>query len=247
MQKLKMISGSTAALFVALLFVTAVPALAHEGEDHTSGSNSGSGSSSSRTSDDSVKTTTVTTDDVNDDSTSRNRGSGSTKTLRAASDAKQAKSEAKALQNSDKRKKVCVARTHGLENKFSRIITNSEKHHERISSILTKAVAYQKEHNVAVDNFDQLVADASTKSAAAQDAITNLKAVEPKIDCNNNGQVAALVGTFKTQAQATRDSLKAYKQSVKAVLQALIKAKESTEEDKPTTTTDDSTNTEGSN
>jgi hypothetical protein len=120
---------------------------------------------------------------------------------------------------------------------------------------LTKAVAYQKEQNISVENFDQLVADASTKSAAAQTAIENLKAVEPKIDCNNNGQVATLVSTFKTQAQTTRDALKAYKQSVKAVLQALIKAKSADESDDTststenttTTGTDSGTTTEGSN
>jgi hypothetical protein len=249
MQKLKVISGSTAALFVALLVVTAVPVFAHEGEDHTSSSTSGT--NKTRTTDDSVKSTTISTTsssddpathDVNDDSTSRNRSSKSAQ----AATAKQARTEVKALQNSEKRKKACVARTHGMETKFNRIITNSERHHERIGSILTKAVSYQKEHNVSAENFDALVADASTKSAAAQQAIENLKAVEPKIDCNNNGQVAVLVNTFKTQAEATREALKAYKQSVKAVLQALIKAKEATTTE-DSTSTDSNTTTEGTN
>jgi len=54
-----------------------------------------------------------------------------------------------------------------------------------------------------------------------------LKGVTPTLDCNN-ASVASDVATFKTAASDTRDKLKAYRDAVKAVLQALEAVKPAT-------------------
>ncbi len=124
--------------------------------------------------------------------------------------------------------KRCEAHKQGLTNKFSHIVTNSQRIQDRITGVLTKAQAYQTAHNLPVANFDSLVSTAQAAGATSAASITSLKAVTPSLDCNNVS-VASDVATFKTAAKTTRDDLKAYRTAVKAVLQALEAAKPDTE------------------
>jgi hypothetical protein len=138
----------------------------------------------------------------------------------ATTDAKQAALERK----KEKRQNICQSRKQGLENKFARIVTNSERFQTRIDSILDKAVEYQQTNNVEAGNFDELVTAAETAQSTSSDSIAKLKAFQPSIDCNSE-TVSSDVQSFKAAAATVRDDLKAYKQAVKNVLKALIDAK----------------------
>jgi hypothetical protein len=81
---------------------------------------------------------------------------------------------------------------------------------------------------------------AQTAQTASADSITNLKSVKPSIDCNNTS-VASDVANFKTAAKDTRDKLKSYRDSVRALLHALATAKHDAK------TSDTTQTTEGSN
>lgn len=125
-------------------------------------------------------------------------------------------------QSQAERQKKCESRQQGLNTKFDHIISNSQRIQTHISDVLDKAVKYQQTNNVTIDSA--LVPAAQAAKAKSADSISALQATKPSIDCSNPS-VADEVATFKTAAQSTRDSLKAYRDSVKAVLQALENAK----------------------
>lgn len=134
-------------------------------------------------------------------------------------------------QTAEQRKHKCEAHKQGLTNSFSRIVSNSQRLEARIDGILDKAVAYQQTNNVAAVNFDALLATAQTAKTNSNASITALQAVTPSVDCNNVS-VATDVATFRAAVKQTRDNLKAYRDSVKAVLKSLEAAQ-------PATTGDD--------
>lgn len=127
-------------------------------------------------------------------------------------------------QSAEKRLEKCQARKQGLENKFERIVTNSQKMQTRIDSILAKAVDYQQANNVQAADFDTLVAAAKVAQAKSAASIANLQALKPSVDCNN-ASVSTDVAAFKAAAEQVRSDLKDYRKAVKAVLQSLLNAK----------------------
>jgi hypothetical protein len=90
------------------------------------------------------------------------------------------------------------------------------------TAVLDKAVKYQQTNNLTIDST--LVANAQAAKATSAGSISALQTAKPAIDCTNPS-VADEVATFKTAAQTTRSNLKAYRDSVKAVLKALEAAK----------------------
>ena len=196
MNRLKRIGTSVAVLVAALLFGAAAPAFATHGANDSRGG-------------DAMASATAT---VSDDTT--------TTTTTSHAEARQ---DGHKLTDAEHQKR-CESHKQGLTTKFSHIVTNSQRIQDRISDVLDKAVAYQQTNNITVANFDNLVAAANTAKANSADAIANLKAVQPSLDCNNTS-VHSDVSVFKTAAAKTRDSLKAYRTAVKAVVQSLKTAK----------------------
>ncbi len=140
------------------------------------------------------------------------------------------KSDNKKPEHSQKeRKKICESHKDGLTNKFNHIASNSARIQTRIDDVFTKALAFQLSSNTQVTDFDTLVLAAKKAQTNSADSVAALKTVTPSIDCNSTS-VASDVATFKTAAQQTRDNLKAYKTSVRAILHTLETAKDSTTE-----------------
>ena len=129
----------------------------------------------------------------------------------------------------EQHKKICEAHKDGLTNKFSHIVTNSQRTQKRIDDIFAKAQTFAQTSGQTPADFDSLVAAAMTAQTNSAASITALQAVTPSIDCNNTS-VASDVATFKAAAQQTRDNLKAYKAAVKAVLKSLQTTKKATSE-----------------
>ncbi|MEK7594594.1 MAG: hypothetical protein AAB436_03090 [Patescibacteria group bacterium] len=145
---------------------------------------------------------------------------------KAAADlaAMRAKHQDVKTKSSAERQKKCENHKHGLNTKFSKISTNSQKIQDRIDNIFTKAKAYQQAKNLQPENYDNLVAAATSAQAASQASITTLKSLTPTIDCTGTN-TAADVAAYKAAATDTRDKLKAYRSAVKDVLKALQIAK----------------------
>lgn len=226
MQKYRSFMGSTAVMLLALVFLVSTPtfALTEVPEDGTPKTSSEESVKPTPTRENKVQASTTTT--KTDATTAESRQQKLSNT--SATDAKQSAKTAAKAKSSEKKKKVCEAHTKGLKTKFNRMNTNSERTHTRITEILNKAIAYQQESKLEVANFAVLVAEAERAGVESSAALTLLGQVTPSIDCNNHGAVASSVAAFKTEAQKTRDSLKAYKQAVKNILQSLREAKKAT-------------------
>jgi hypothetical protein len=128
------------------------------------------------------------------------------------------------------RQKRCESHKQGLTNKFNNMVNHSQKIQAKIDNILNKATAYQASNGVTPTGWNDLLSAAQAAQAASADSIADLSTLKPTIDCNSES-TASDVATFKAAAAKTRDNLKAYKTSVKALLKALKDAKpaESTE------------------
>ncbi len=130
--------------------------------------------------------------------------------------------------NTAERQKKCEDHKHGLNTKFSRISTNSQKIQDHIDSVFAKAQAYQQAKNLQPENYDALVAAATSAQTASAASIATLKTLTPTIDCTGTN-TASDVAAFKAAAADTRAKLKAYRSAVKDVLKALEIAKPKTE------------------
>jgi phosphatidate phosphatase PAH1 len=130
-------------------------------------------------------------------------------------------------QTDDQRKKVCEARKQGLTNRSGHIVTNSKRIQTRIDGILQKAIDYKTNKNLSPADWDSLVAAAQAAQSTSSASISTLESIQPTVDCNSTS-VASDVATFKTAAAETRNNLKAYRDSVKAVLKSLAEVKQTT-------------------
>ena len=122
------------------------------------------------------------------------------------------------------RQKNCQAAEHGLETKFLSLSMNATSFQTKIDTALANAITYQKDSNITVTNFDQLVAVAQSAQSKAAASASVLNGLSPKLDCTQS-TVATNVANFKIAAKQAKTDLFAYKDSVKAVLQALEEAK----------------------
>lgn len=204
MNKFKKFGLQTALLSVALLFVAATPALAiRDASDSESMTTKYQQSQSSN--DDSVN------------SQLKQKGEERIAELRE-------KNKAFRTRTADDRKKFCESHKQGLTTKFAKITGNSEKIQTRIDGIFAKAQAYKQAKNLTPDNYDALVAAATSAQAASSTSIATLKTLTPTLDCASSTN-AADISAFKSAAEDTRDKLKGYRAAVKNVLKALQIAK----------------------
>ncbi len=137
------------------------------------------------------------------------------------SDLKKTKKE----HTNEERHKNCAAAEHGLETKLSNLSKNAAAFQVKISGVLNKAIAFQKDHNVTVANFDALVAAAHAARTQSASSISALGELDANLDCNQP-DVAQHVASFKVAATKAKTDLKAYKEAVKAILVALENTKE---------------------
>jgi hypothetical protein len=124
----------------------------------------------------------------------------------------------------EERKANCTAAEHGLETKLANLSKNASAFQVRVDGVFTKAVAFQKDSNLVVTNFDQLVATAQAAQTQAASSVSALNSLDTNLDCTQPG-VAQNVAAFKVASSKARTDLKAYKASVKAILTAIQAAK----------------------
>ncbi len=220
MLKRKIGIAAASTMLTASLFT--VPTFAND-------SNSGS---SNETSHANTSSTTISVNDSNSQSTEHNQ-EANTETENTQEDTLNTESNheiSNLLKSHEKhsdneRQKKCQAAEHGLETKLKSLAKNATAFQNRIDKALNLAISFQKDHNVTVSNFDQLVNAAQTAQSQAATSVSVLNGLSPNLDCSQN-TVATNVAKFKVAAKQARSDLLKYKESVKEVLQALDAAKE---------------------
>lgn len=118
------------------------------------------------------------------------------------------------------RQRNCQAAQQGLETKFQNVSNNATSFQTKIDTAFANAVAYQKDHNITVADFDQLVATATAAQSKAAASVSVLNGLSPTLDCTQS-TVSTTVAKFKVAAKQAKTDLLAYKDAVKAILQAI--------------------------
>lgn len=119
----------------------------------------------------------------------------------------------------DAKKKKCETRQKSVNEVQSSAKNMGTKRYERITKIYGMLTQYYKEKNVKVENYDVLVADIELKREAALAANQAVLAVAP-FACTSDGPKADLEA-FRTAQTAKIDALKAYRESVKKLGEAI--------------------------
>jgi hypothetical protein len=187
MQKIKTVSSSLAVLLMALAFTVSVPVYAQHGSDDsvaasstssssstetehtgtTSGTNVPSGSGKSRLSS-SVKTEDNGSVETENETANDDSGHHAELRQRGAELVADMQKEHKSSKTAEEKAKTCESHKQGLNTKFSRLDTNSQRIQGRIDSIFQKAQDYQAANNVSgVDALVTAAKTAQTNSAAS--------------------------------------------------------------------------------
>lgn len=222
-RKNKLITTIVSVIILALGLFT-VPALAHD--NGSSDDNSGSSSESSDTS----KTSDDHSQQEQENEIENEANHQAKKDLEDSLDGDSNKvlhelGMTNHEHSNSEREKNCQSAEHGLETKLQNLSKNATKFQTRIDTALDLAIAYQKDNNISVDNFDQLVATAQAAKSTSAASVSALNDLNTNLDCSSQS-VAQNVAKFKVAAKQARTDLKAYKEAVKAILRALEVAKE---------------------
>ena len=225
MIKKRLLTASAAFLLILGLF--SLPAYAHDGQ---SGGGSSTTTSSETTNTTSGRSSTTTTHQEQAAEIEK-ESSQEAKHSQEASLKSETENELSDMQKSHKkhsdedRQKNCKAAEKGLETKLQSLSTNATAFQTKIGTAFSLAIAYQKDNNITVAGFDQLVATAQAAKSQAAASVTVLNGLSPNLDCTQH-TVATNVASFKVASKQAKTDLIAYKEAVKAVLQALEAAKE---------------------
>jgi len=139
--------------------------------------------------------------------------------------ASELKQQAAADKEDQAQHKACQVRQPRVAQRMTDLVNASQRVDSRIDSIFSEALAYQQKQKLNPSGFDGLVTTAQNAKSAAATSVAALKTAVPTIDCTSSDKLVDQAAGFRSQLKQTHDALKAYRNAVKPVLQALISAK----------------------
>lgn len=115
------------------------------------------------------------------------------------------------------RLRACQARTKTVTNLMSRIASRGQKQLDLFTAIAQRTQNFYEKSGKTLSNYDELVAEVTTKKAAAQEAVTAVKNSTTQFDCDGDDPKGT-ASHFKEHMQAQNEALKAYKTAVKNLI-----------------------------
>lgn len=135
----------------------------------------------------------------------------------AAQSTVQEKKQAAQQRLSDAKLKVCQNREEKITNIMARISDRGQKQIDLFTKIAERTQTFYTEKGKTLANYDELVADVTTKKTAAQETVDELKATSADFDCSGDDP-RGVATTFKESLKKEIEALKAYKTSVKNLI-----------------------------
>ncbi len=126
----------------------------------------------------------------------------------------------KPAKTAEQRKKSCEARQDALNRKIENYDRHATKHLAVFDKIFERVQSFQAEKKLDAAQYDELLATAKEKQAAATTAVKALDNVTVTVDCAASDP-AASVATVKAAVQDTKQALKDYRTAIKDVIRAL--------------------------
>ncbi len=239
MQQLSKKISTALATACGLAVLIAAPVWAEQGSSSSGSSNDTSGSNRRLVSDDSVAATNSTESETDDDN-----GVDSSISISNREKAKElleTKRVSRTEHTATQKKKSCEARAANINKRSTNYAKQGQKHLDVFNKIFSKVQAFETDKQLDVAGYDDLVAAATLKQAAAQAAVDALKQLDVSIDCTQ-ADPASAVATLKTATATARTALQEYRKSIKDVVVAL-KGASTAQKESATTESDSDTTT----
>lgn len=117
----------------------------------------------------------------------------------------------------DAKLKACQNRQKTINNIMARISDRGQKQLDLFTTIAVRVETFYIDKGKTLSNYDELVADVTTKKEAAQTAVDAVKANSITFKCDGTDP-KGVVTTFKDSLKSGIDALKAYRTSVKNLI-----------------------------
>ena len=216
MKQFSKLIKSSLVLALAITILGAVPASA----EVSSGESSGSGSSSTG------ETSTAQQAKQKAQQARDAARTAQQQANEAKQNAQSAKAEARAAtqnaktKTAEQKQKICETHKGHANAVLSKVSSGTNNTLTRINTIYARGLEYQTTNSLSPEGIDALIATANSNKDAATNAVTAVQNATPVIDCTS-GKVSEQISAYRTAAKDARTQLKAYRTSVKAVLNAL--------------------------
>ena len=117
----------------------------------------------------------------------------------------------------DAKLKVCQNREKAINNIMARIADRGQKHLDLVSGIAARVEAFYVQKGKTLSSYDQLVANANAKKAAAQAAVDTVKSDSASFKCDGTDPKGVVV-MFKNNMKAEVTALQNYRAAAKALI-----------------------------
>ena len=148
----------------------------------------------------------------------------------------------KETRTAEHRQKACEQRKVSINNKVTAFSKSADNILTRFDAVYTRVKDFKTDKKVDVANYDELIAAADAKQAAATEAVAALKETSTEFDCTSTDPAQTLA-TIKAATVDARTALKEYRTSIKNIVVALAQVqKNSTDQQSTGDDTGDNTN-----
>lgn len=113
--------------------------------------------------------------------------------------------------------KACEKHQQNISNRMTKISERATKHLELFTTISERAQKFYTDKGVTLGNYDELVAAAEAKKAAAESTISSLTSAKAEFTCDSANPKQA-VEEFRTSLKSTITALKEYRTAVKDLI-----------------------------
>lgn len=115
----------------------------------------------------------------------------------------------------------CNARSTALSNKLTKKVADAKRHKAVFDKILTRVQEFYDSKKLNTPDYAELLASAKEAGQKATESLNTLEAVDVTINCDQPGDVAIKISTFKEALGLTRQNLKDYRTSIKNLIVAI--------------------------
>lgn len=121
----------------------------------------------------------------------------------------------------EQKQKACQNVSSVLSEKLANRQNKATEFKSKLDGHLTKITNFVEKNNIKFSEYESLLSNVQNKAIDTQAQIDNLVQYQPKIDCSSAEKVPEIVSSFKESLVGTKDSLKAYQESIKTLLAAV--------------------------
>lgn len=138
----------------------------------------------------------------------------------SALEKKKQEQQRKEQERKDRRIKTCEAKAEGINTAFTKITENRRRIYTRLTEISDKVQAFVSTKQLAVENYDNLVAAIDQRRATAEASINQVHA-SSTLSCNDVRTPKDQLQAFREKRKGSIDALKEYRGAIKRLVLAV--------------------------